>query len=626
MKTVFSLITALFVSTTILLSAETSIHKAPFLSKTVVTVSDYCDFLNHIAVTDTHHLWDEKMATDLFGATIIRLGEPGNYTYHVLAGCEKNAVSWLSWFDKTRYCNWQYNRSQTLEPRQNNETEKGVYILSENEDLFAESILTNIISALPFIVEDEVASDLDPSFARNGDTFTIAAAVVGTLAFLRDDATSSYWTTEDTVGLVLLLAAAAWGFSEPLSKVEKPYDTDEFRESDRTYRRSYVDTQRPIPWSNTDSSTEASRAQDSEEVLAKRKQQLEGIDQILAIKSLRETSDLTEDIHNQEDEGFFGKLQGEPKKVREQLQAISWDGKQAFSQAIQHKIRSFKESWSHASDSNDDSFSRIINKIENSLSLSNEFRILEPLKKILEGESRVFGAQNIAPRSLSADEEGLLTWTLETARLRLYQIQKYYEYQQAVKANPNKKGQLINDLNVSFERAADKITERETRLNEMNRKQEHIQKRLAFLKDGNEKENIDRQLWTILSAQDNEQKIITIRCLETILENHVRRLECTQRIEEIELQETPDQTLIDSYQKLKQDLTANPHLGITRLDYLRYAWEHQGALFYSSDPYYVAPKLTRILGLAIQVPLLIPSSHLLYYGAWLAVVAQLAGV
>ncbi|MFI0348320.1 MAG: hypothetical protein ACH346_06095 [Chthoniobacterales bacterium] len=70
---------------------------------TQVTVSDYCDFLNHTAVSDPYHLYDDAMGSDPDTACITRVGVPGSFHYEVIAGRENFPVSYVNFFNKKEY-------------------------------------------------------------------------------------------------------------------------------------------------------------------------------------------------------------------------------------------------------------------------------------------------------------------------------------------------------------------------------------------------------------------------------------------------------------------------------------------------------------------------------------------
>ena len=62
-----------------------------------ITATDYCEYLNAIAKTDFHHLYDEKMGADPEAACILRSGVPENFYYNVIAGRENEAVPYLNY-------------------------------------------------------------------------------------------------------------------------------------------------------------------------------------------------------------------------------------------------------------------------------------------------------------------------------------------------------------------------------------------------------------------------------------------------------------------------------------------------------------------------------------------------
>ncbi|MFI0348433.1 MAG: S8 family peptidase [Chthoniobacterales bacterium] len=62
----------------------------------LVTAAQYCDFLNRVAATDPHHLYDEKMAADPEAACILRSGEPGKLHYEVIAGRENFLINYVN--------------------------------------------------------------------------------------------------------------------------------------------------------------------------------------------------------------------------------------------------------------------------------------------------------------------------------------------------------------------------------------------------------------------------------------------------------------------------------------------------------------------------------------------------
>ena len=110
------------------------------ISKYVVTIDDYVVFLNAVARSDLHKLYNPLMATDLMVAGIRREGAPGNYIYAAIppsghvqntaASAGRRPVTYVSWFDAARFANWMSNGQPTgrQTPRT---TENGAYNLTD---------------------------------------------------------------------------------------------------------------------------------------------------------------------------------------------------------------------------------------------------------------------------------------------------------------------------------------------------------------------------------------------------------------------------------------------------------------------------------------------------------------
>ena len=94
-----------------------------------VTLTQYTSFLNAVAQTDTYSLYNPSMATDLNIAGIRRSGSPGSYAYTVL-GDGQRPVTYVSWFDAARFCNWLNNGEPATHVEDASTTEAGAYTLS----------------------------------------------------------------------------------------------------------------------------------------------------------------------------------------------------------------------------------------------------------------------------------------------------------------------------------------------------------------------------------------------------------------------------------------------------------------------------------------------------------------
>jgi formylglycine-generating enzyme required for sulfatase activity len=97
------------------------------IGKYEVTLAQYTAFLNAVAATDTHNLYNGSMATDPAIAGIARSGTSGSFTYSVI-GTGARPVTYVSWFDAARFCNWLHNGRPTG-AQDAMTTERGAYIL-----------------------------------------------------------------------------------------------------------------------------------------------------------------------------------------------------------------------------------------------------------------------------------------------------------------------------------------------------------------------------------------------------------------------------------------------------------------------------------------------------------------
>jgi formylglycine-generating enzyme required for sulfatase activity len=109
------------------------------VGKYEVTAGQYCAFLNAVAKTDTHELYNTNMWTHSRGCKIQRDGSSGSYTYSVDANRADRPVSDVSWGDAARFANWLHNGQRTG-AQDANTTEDGAYFLNGsagNADLMA---------------------------------------------------------------------------------------------------------------------------------------------------------------------------------------------------------------------------------------------------------------------------------------------------------------------------------------------------------------------------------------------------------------------------------------------------------------------------------------------------------
>jgi formylglycine-generating enzyme required for sulfatase activity len=97
------------------------------IGKYEVSLVQYTRFLNAVAASDPNGLYNLSMATDMNIAGIERSGDDGSYTYAVI-GSGNRPVTYVSWFDAARYCNWEHNECPTG-VQDASTTERGAYTL-----------------------------------------------------------------------------------------------------------------------------------------------------------------------------------------------------------------------------------------------------------------------------------------------------------------------------------------------------------------------------------------------------------------------------------------------------------------------------------------------------------------
>lgn len=107
-----------------------------FISKYLITIEQYCEFLNSIAKTDTNSLYVTQLETDLTVAGIKREGIDGEYIYSVVdneGDSSKRPISYVNWFDMVRFINWLSNNKKSG-LQDSTTTENGSYDLSKSEN------------------------------------------------------------------------------------------------------------------------------------------------------------------------------------------------------------------------------------------------------------------------------------------------------------------------------------------------------------------------------------------------------------------------------------------------------------------------------------------------------------
>ncbi len=108
-----------------------SVPYAYQIGKYEVRNSEYVEFLNSVAATDTYGLYNSSMSSDARGG-ITRSGSNGSYTYSVKSGYENMPVVYVSYYDAARFVNWLENGQPTGTNQVAGVTETGSYTLFTN--------------------------------------------------------------------------------------------------------------------------------------------------------------------------------------------------------------------------------------------------------------------------------------------------------------------------------------------------------------------------------------------------------------------------------------------------------------------------------------------------------------
>jgi formylglycine-generating enzyme required for sulfatase activity len=97
------------------------------IAQNETTISQYAEFLNVVAKTDTYSLYNSYM-TQSFINGISQGGISGSYTYTVNPGGGNKPITFVSWFNAARFTNWLHN-GQPGGAQDAASTEDGAYTL-----------------------------------------------------------------------------------------------------------------------------------------------------------------------------------------------------------------------------------------------------------------------------------------------------------------------------------------------------------------------------------------------------------------------------------------------------------------------------------------------------------------
>ena len=141
--------------TEVMIDGTTGYGAVPYIyriSKYEITNAQYAEFLNAVADTDTHSLYNPNMGNAAPSNTgrggITRIGSSGSYTYSVIAGRGNQPVNWVSFLDSLRFANWMHN-GQPTGPQGPTTTEHGAYTFSGTN-----FVGTRLLGAQVFVPSD----------------------------------------------------------------------------------------------------------------------------------------------------------------------------------------------------------------------------------------------------------------------------------------------------------------------------------------------------------------------------------------------------------------------------------------------------------------------------------------
>jgi formylglycine-generating enzyme required for sulfatase activity len=144
------------------------------IGKYEVMAGQYTEFLNAVATTDPHGLYNANMASTSEGCQIQQSGSDGSYTYSVSSLFANRPVNYVSFWDATRFANWLHNGQG------NGSTETGAYTLTSG-GIATNTVARNAGASWAVTNEDEwyKAAYYDASTATYWDYPTKSNTVPG---------------------------------------------------------------------------------------------------------------------------------------------------------------------------------------------------------------------------------------------------------------------------------------------------------------------------------------------------------------------------------------------------------------------------------------------------------------
>ena len=98
------------------------------IAKNETTISQYAEFLNAVAKTDTYGLYSTNMTVSYING-ISRSGVSGAYSYTAATGSGNKPITFVNWYNAARFCNWVQN-GQLTGAQNASTTETGAYTLN----------------------------------------------------------------------------------------------------------------------------------------------------------------------------------------------------------------------------------------------------------------------------------------------------------------------------------------------------------------------------------------------------------------------------------------------------------------------------------------------------------------
>lgn len=106
-----------------------SVSEVYRISTYEITAGQYTEFLNAVAASDPHGLYNTYMGSDSLGCKIKRSGSSGSYRYSVASNYANRPVNYVSWYDTLRFSNWLHNGQGA------GDTENGAYDMSQGSSV-----------------------------------------------------------------------------------------------------------------------------------------------------------------------------------------------------------------------------------------------------------------------------------------------------------------------------------------------------------------------------------------------------------------------------------------------------------------------------------------------------------